>query len=402
MLLCMSCAPKNETLPPIALARTLPLNGFHSQDLRVLSGLLDRGTVGLVEFADGDDLPGIHFATLVQAPTPLVADVIGHPERYPDFMPGLDRTEIVSQHENTLAFKWKWRASIFQMSGTNSMTRFESANPAQGYRFEIQSMEGDLGSGRTSWRLLPWQHSDGSPCTLVMLSTRIDLRDANYIARQLSSASRSINRSLNLTIATALLMRAKSESEKRHGHVPVPITPTLQEPSWNVNDMDSLFYRGDVFLLESNGEDVARVAVVGIVPKSESEVREVMKNPELFAGGLIQQSTLTILERTEHHVQFQWKVNIPIFGSQGIMNVSDHPPLIHLDSLDGALKGGHWRWKTRAHSAGTLVMGWANFEVADVSFIIRALVDADGSFRPGLSASAEVMLLRALRTKLLG
>ena len=57
----------------------------------------------------------------------------------------------------------------------------------------------------------------GANESLVLYSMRIDLRDSNAVARQLSRGARSLNRSINLAMAFGTVLRTQVEAERRAG-----------------------------------------------------------------------------------------------------------------------------------------------------------------------------------------
>ena len=59
-----------------------------------------------------------------------------------------------------------------------------------------------------------------------------------------------------------------------------------------------------------------------------------------------------------------------------------------------------WRFRTRTRDYGTLLVGWGRFDLGDGLWLVRVVQDADPAFRPGLSSSAELMMVRGLRTRL--
>jgi hypothetical protein len=73
--------------------------------------------------------------------------------------------------------------------------------------------------------------------------------------------------------------------------------------------------------------------------------------------------------------------------------------VIALDGESGALSTARWRFHTRPRDYGTLVTAWGRFDLAEGLWLVRVVQDADAAFRPGLSSSAELMMLRGLRAR---
>jgi hypothetical protein len=376
-----------------------PLRGFTAADVRRLEPLLAQGTVGLVELPHGQLLPAVHLATVVHAPASTVADVVAHPEAYPRFMPAVSEVTVTEREGDVTGFSWRWRTAIFALEGQAMLTLYAPppAHAERGYRVAVERTEGDLGHGREVWRILP--RDDGT--SVVTLSARMDLRDANYLARQVAAAARSLNRSVNLAMAFAMLLRAQDEAEHRAGFARPDVTADLHRPRVDLQRYEPLLRRGDMLLIESNGAELRQCSVMTRLEHPESRVRSIMLNPIAFTEALIAGSHAEIRERTERGVAFDWRVDLPIVGTRGAMTLGERDDrVIELDATGGAMDGGRWRFATqRLASGATAVLGWARFDVGSANFLLQAIVDADAGFRPGLSAATEIMMARALRIR---
>jgi len=209
-LICSVCPVAQADNP----AQTQRLEGLSATDLERIAPELSHGPVGLVEFADSsrDQLPAINIAVQIQAKPETVAAVVTDPEHYPQFMPLLDNVEIIGKHDTSLVYEWAYRFALLKMSGRNLMTVYPTAEAKSDapIRITVDSQEGDLGRGRYLYRIHPY----GSGSVLVV-SLRLDLRQANYIVRQLAKAARSVNRSANIGLGLSTLQHTKLAAEQR-------------------------------------------------------------------------------------------------------------------------------------------------------------------------------------------
>jgi hypothetical protein len=377
-----------------------PLRGFTTAELNRITPLLDHGIVGLVELAQGDVVPAIHLAAHVEAPAEVVRDVLANPSAYPSFMPAVSEVVEHEAHESSVAFTWRWRTSIFTLGGDATLTRLDpsASERERGYRVMVERTRGDLGQGREVWRVLP----QGPRRSLVLMSTRMDLRDANYLTRQMAHASLSMSRSINLSMGLGMLTRVRMEAERRAGYERPSVDAALARPPLDAVSLDPLLRRGDVVLVEVNGAELRQSSVVTRLPHPEQTVRDMMLDPVSFTQALINGSSAVVRERTDDGVRFDWAIDLPLIGTGGTMTLREaEDRVIHLDAIGGAMNGGAWRFATRPLPGGaTAVTGWASFDVGSANFLLRAIVDADASLRPGLSAATEVMMARALRIRL--
>src|SRR5262245_20769215 len=101
--------------------------------------MLDAGVVGLVELPQGELVPGVHLAALVNAPAETVRDTIARPEAYPSFMPAVSEVAVQDWRGNVVGFTWRWRTSIFTLGGASMMTVLSPppAQRARGYRIAV-------------------------------------------------------------------------------------------------------------------------------------------------------------------------------------------------------------------------------------------------------------------------
>lgn len=378
------------------------LESFSAAELRVLDPLLATGTVALVEFAGQGELPAIVIATEVRAPAATTAEVIANPRRYPEFMPALTGTTVESERGDQLSFSWSWNTALFTLRGASTMQKYEppAAHPERGYRFVVRATEGDLGSGRTLWRVLP----RGADRSLLISSSRIDFRDANYIARQLAAASMSMNRTANISISFAMLLRTRMEAETRAGHPPSPLAVPPGDPVRPAIDgvsLEPVLGRGDLIWIETSGADLGRIAAMGLMHTPEDVTRRAMLDPHGFTTGILVRSSCTVLEQEGDRTRFSWGIDMPLVGSSGEMQMDsagDHA--VRLDGVSGALSASRWRFETAARPYGTLVTTWGRFDPADGFWLLRVVTDADAAFRPGLASATQLMMVRGLRHRL--
>lgn len=393
-------APAQAQEPNPHDALEAPLHGFRRAEIARVAPLLRHGVVGLIALPGGPALPGVHLLIEIEAPASVVADVISHPERYPDFMPAISSVDIRERHEGTLAYEWHWQTSLFNLGGQAMLTMFSPprGQERRGYRMVVEQNGGDLGHGRQVWRVIPV----GPNRCRIAYSARIDLRGANAVTRQMRSVGRSLSRSITLATGLAALSRVQAEAERRVGHHRPPPGTGLHRPQIEVGTLEPLLRRGDVVLVEASGTQLRQAAVLTRYTRSEEQVRGLMLDPVRFAQALIHGSEASLTgEPGPDGIEFDWRVNRPLVGTGGHMilrELSEH--LVEMEALEGAMDGGQWIFETGAlPSRATYVLGWADFDVGDANFLLRAMLDADEGFRAGLSSAAVLMLARAMRLR---
>jgi hypothetical protein len=381
--------------------RTERLQGLTQAELATLEPALQRGPVALVEFADkkDDKLPGINLATIVNAPAATVAALLGDPRGYPRFMRTLDEVEVIQRAGQSVVYDWRWQLGLFSLGGRNSMSALPPPpdRPSAGYRFTVDSQSGDFGKGRMSLRVLP----RGDASCLLSLSMRLDLREANYVTRELAKAARSINRSANMALAYTLVLSARQEAERKAGRARSAGTATaLYKPTLDLRTALPLLARGDLVFMDMNGDKLEQLAIFGLVHEPTAIVREVMLDADAFGAALLPGSAAEVVAKQGDSTTFDWEIDLPLVGVSGRMKMRDQTPVVAVEAVDGALRGGHWLFETtQLGKQATLIASWARFDIRSTSWFVRNLADADPFLGHGMSAASQIMLVRALRSR---
>ena len=379
-------------------ATTARLGTLSPQERQLLAPHLAQGPVILTEFKNQQtDLPAVIYAAEIHAPAKMVASVIGKPQEYPRFMSALTAVDVKSTNDSMMAFDWSWGVSLFSMTGRNIMTTYPG-NDERGYRFDIRTIGGDLGIGRVMWRVFP----QGPKKSLIVFSSRLDMRDANYITRQLSAAGNAVNRTINVAVAMVTLLEVKAEAEQRAGtHVNAKFrAKPLKRPYVDMNALRGLLRRGDLVFTDIDGETMQKVTVVGRAGASVGRVRRVMLDPEEFGKSLLHGTCAEVVERTAQGTRFEWEIPIPLIHVGGEMMLRPSPTVIAVDGISGTLSKGQWRFDTHRYRGGEAgVIAWATFDPSDSPKLIRKLIGGNTYFSHGFVAATQLAVMRSLRSR---
>jgi len=370
-------------------------------DRIVLEPHLQRGPVALIEFSDDDELPAIIYATYVRAPAEQVADVVSDPTRYPRFMPALDDVTVRSRRRQMLAYDWTWRTAVFTLRGSAIMSQYPAPHGRRDrpWRVEIRNTGGDLGEGRQVWRVYP----DGPDRSLLVFSSRLDLRDANWVSRQIGS-QRSINRTTNMSIAHVMMMGVRDEAERLAGAPEIDTSgdmPPLRRPDVDIFALRYLLFRGDLVFMNMTGDRLDQVAVLGRLSAPLDPVRQIITDPREFGPALIPGSYANVTgEQADGTIDFEWGIDIPLVGTEGTMRLTDDGSRVMLDATSGALAGGRWLFEPVVYDWGeACVLSFGRFDPADSNWLIRMLVQGTPTFGHGIQAGSQVMVMRAIRNR---
>jgi hypothetical protein len=397
-------------------AETARLSAFSSADRAALAPLLARGPVALVEFTEGDALPALLLAAEVAAPAESVAAIVGDPAAYPRFMGVLDTVQVTGRHTGSLSYDWTWRTAIFELRGSNVMTRSDppAGHPERGWRFGVRATGGDLGTGRFLWSVLPVDATH----SLVTLATRLDLRDANYLARQMSQASKSVNRSINLSLGFVMLLGVRHEAQRQAGHTPARLArpgAPLAPSGADLARLAPLLARGDLVALTLDGDALDHVTALARTGTGRDVVTPVVTDPRAFGSALMPGSHATVVGVDEpgacaagticagRATVFDWAIDIPIIGTNGRMRLTPADAVgdvVEVAGVSGAMHAGRWRVETHVQPWGeAVVVAVGRFDPGDTTWLLRGVVRSSADFGAGLAASAELMLVRAIRAR---
>jgi hypothetical protein len=375
------------------------LEGIDDRERALLAPHLERGPVGLVELAHGDVLPAVSVASYVEAPADLVASIVGTPADYPKFMRTLDHVEVLSKSAGQTSYKWTWQTGMLLMEGENRMTALAPPKdkPQLGHRISVKSERGQLGEGRLMWRVLPVS----AQRSLIMLSMRVDMRDANFVMRQLDAAAKSVNRSVNIALCYVMLLGAKHEAERRSGKaVSLPQEVAFEPPKVNLAKLHDLLGRADLLLMELSAKGLGKLGIVARTDVTRERITPIINEPEMFGKSLVPGSYTRVTKREGDKKTFAWGIGLPLIGTSGVMTLQNEGGRVALEAIEGALKGGQWRFETPVLPSGeAVVIGYSHFDISKASWLIEKITSLDPVMGHGLAAATQVMLVRALRKR---
>lgn len=381
-------------------ARRDRIDGLTKGELAGLAPLIEKGPVALVEFADmnADQLPAINVALRAGVSAEQLTKLIVDPANYPHFMPTMDSVKVLARTQGAIVYEWSYDLAVLKLRGRNTMTIYRAPPGREAAtRITVDSDEGDMGRGRFVIRV----HPETPKSSLLVVSMRLDLREANYVARQMAKAARSINRSANLALTMSMALHLRREAERRAGVKPVPVTLRgLDKPSYDVRVLGPLLSRGDLLFFDMSGEQLNQVSVVGAIDQSIEKVQETMRDANSFGSALVPGSAAKVVSQVDNVTTFDWNINLPLVGVSGRMRMLDQAPRVAIDAESGALQGGRWLFELASLGPKvTLVTGWARFDFSNSTWLLEKILSADQFFGVGMTGASEVMLVRALRSR---
>jgi hypothetical protein len=246
------------------------------------------------------------------------------------------------------------------------------------------------------WRVFPVSPKR----SMVMLAMRVDMRDANFVMRQLDAAARSVNRSVNLALCYVMLLGTAHEAERRAGATPVPHQVVFAPPKVDRAKYKKLLGRADLLVMELTPKGLGQLTIFGRTGMRPDKLWHVMTEPETFGKALVPGSYTRVTRREGNSKTFEWGINLPLIGTSGTMEMKELDGALHIDATDGSLSGGKWRFLTPTLPSGeAVVVGYAVFDISRTTWLIEKIAALDPMMGHGLAAASQVMMLRALRRR---
>lgn len=255
------------------------------------------------------------------------------------------------------------------------------------------------------WRAYPRPNGQ----SLLVFSSRLDMRDANYLTRQMSVGGNSVNRSINISLAYVMMMSVKGEAERRLGtsnlvtRTPHESRDELIEPEIDLRTLAPLLARGDVAAVDLRDGPLHPVSVYSRTWRAPQVIWPIMTNPESFGRSLIQGSRAEVLSRHPQGSTFAWSIPIPLVGSEGRMELSHGTNNVSVRGLSGHLSESRWNFRLDTLPWGeAAIVGWSRFDPGDASWMLETLVRDTQHFREGVALAGKIMIVRSLRSRAWG
>lgn len=359
----------------------------------LLAPHLSAGPVLLVDFARKPALHGLHLVMHVNASADRTFHMVADPKNHRRLLPLLQKVSVKDRKGLSQGYSWSGRMALMNLQGTASVVALRSPKPSRAHRIDMRHLTGDLGEGRTLWRIYP---TSKGTCTVV-ISSRIDLRDANYITRTLGRGKRGMNRSMNITLLVMMGLEAKRHVETN------TVMHTESHPELTVAHTTALMpllVRGDLLFLRLHHDQLERLETLAYQGTDRNRVEKVLHDPMEFMPYLMPGAYAKTLTSTAEQTTFKWGMSMPLIGTSGVMRLLDRGPGVVVQALSGALEGGWWRFEPHCINGGiTVLHANARFDPTKVSWLLQAIVGNSAPLKYGIAAGSHIMAVRAVRSR---
>jgi hypothetical protein len=105
-----------------------------------------------------------------------------------------------------------------------------------------------------------------------------------------------------------------------------------------------------------------------------------------------------ILEATEDHVDFSWTLGFSVFGITSLNRMTSTDTGVHVEGVDGDLKGARWLWQIVPVEENKTVVAYHGFaHVGRTAYIMEKTVKREPYLEHGIMAGSNMVMLRAIR-----
>lgn len=171
---------------------------------RAMRRLLLRGEVALVQSRRGGRLEQAVVVGVVERPPAEVAATVNDVERYPEFMPSVEKVEIRMREGLHVKYNAHYDIPLFSMEVETEL------KPISAHRMALRITGGDLKRGRYGWEFLPL---DGGERTLAMFHGNADIRSQGFLMRALVDQEPFLEHGLNVGIQLVAVRAVDQRTE---------------------------------------------------------------------------------------------------------------------------------------------------------------------------------------------
>lgn len=370
--------------------------GISASDLSTLDPYIRFGIAGIVEFVPPGDVPHVAIIGDVARNARQTALLLTDIGELPRTLPAMSSVSNIQAVGQTSTFDWAFTVGPVDLRGQSTLTPFigPPERTSAAHRIVLEYTAGDLGLGRVLYRIIP----TGTDTCRVVIVGRIDISDANYVSRELSTGGRTVQRSLQMALFTSMLIHLRERAEGAARSLSGAAPPSVDTVS---PALEELLLRGDVFAIDATSQGMGQVVSFGRIHIGETEVRAAIHDPIGLTNGMLSGARVGLRHEDEMRTEFNWNIDVPLVGTSGVMEmVHSDDGMSNLRAVEGALRGAVWSFETRPRPYGTLVYTQGAFDLRRGLWLVSVVSDMDGSFRPGLSASAQMMMVKGLRARL--
>ena len=371
------------------------------ETIATLTPFLARGELALIESKVDGSLRQITVMTLVDAPPEVAYGVVAAPERYPEFVGSMAKSEVTRRQGRVAIVDWELEVPLNNLEGTNLFRFGENV-------IEIETISGDIPEGIWRWEIHP---APGGK-SIVVEYAYSDIRRASWFMRQLIQRHRAAEHATVLSASTVFMKALKLRAEKLAGRgqgkrpdtrgrrVAELRSLTQGGSRLDVRALDPLLRRGYVSLVESFPDGRLRQAsIVTYAYTSLSRAFGVAADPGRYQQFMSSVNRSQVLKKEGASIVYELEVEVPLFNLTFTSRAEKTAPWsIRTRSIGGDLEDARFGWDMEAVAPDrTRVMHYLNTDARNASWLLRRMIDREPYFEHGFNAACGLVMVRSVR-----
>ncbi|MBI5517000.1 MAG: hypothetical protein HY909_24675 [Deltaproteobacteria bacterium] len=389
--LALGAAPRGASAQPAPPSPRL--TALDPADLAALRPLALRGAAALVKVLEPADARAV-VAMAVHAPLGVVHDVLVDGASWPQYIPAINTSQLLSRHGNRAAYRFTTTGALLDLSATCTLT---DVSPT---RVDVGVTQSEFGPAGARWDL----YREGPSETLVVLTTWAEPNRGHWLLRQ-AAVNPTYTIGMGVAVDLSLVQSAARRASTLAGH-PVPVRPANNSPPpgelrppphgpwWTL--VSHWYVLAFELSPEGAVQQVTGIAQTNVPPDQViAHVSDLGRYhallPPFHAEGITPGPQPDTLQATVR-LDGSWD-----HAEGTVLRRSLGPTAVLLEGTSGELTGTRWRWDTYQNPDQTTLLcltGGVEPEVA--SFFGRVAIAREPFLLGGLAALRRLVWVRYL------
>ena len=357
-----------------ASAREVPLSELPSDKLALMAPLLRHGEVALIESKSNGQMKQVTIMALVAAPPDVLRQVVTTPEKWPEFIPGLTRSNVAHHPDGSLDYDFAMDLKFTTLSTNNRMV----PRP-DGAIYVWDNNPND----ETTMR---WQFIGVAGGTVMVQYGYSDVLHANKWIQRVVKAAPLMEHGLAVAGQFAYVRAMKARAEK----LAKPGSFAVADPKAAGPGFKFLLERGRVAVIRSTPAGrLADISILDSFMAAESKVEEVLLKPSEYSKFIDGVKKSYEVKRDGAAIVYETEFDLSILTFSTRWEMRKNGNAVEAYAISGDRRGAHYRWDLTTRGAKeTTVVYRSNEDLASASpLILGSVFRTVPSFEHGIAVA---------------
>jgi hypothetical protein len=367
-----------------AFAVEVPLRELPADKVAGMAPLLRHGEIALIESEADGHMKQVSVMALVAAPPAVVREVLTTPEKFPEFIRNLSKSEVHRNPDGTIDFDFGIDLKVIDLEA--------------GYRIHPRPDGGlyvtALNPGEANTTLYQLYAVPGG--TVMVQYGYVDVIHSNAFITRIVRSVPTLEHGLALALQMFYVCSVKARAEKlaAPGSFP-PLDPNARGPGFRF-----LLERGRVAVIRSTPEGhLADISILDTIYAPRDKVADVIDHPNDYHTFVDGMRKSWEVKRSGTEVEYQAEFDVSIFSWSTRFALRSELAALDAVGIDGSLRGAHYRWDLSATKPKeTQLVFRANQNLRAASpLILGAIFKQQPLFEHGLSVAVGLVNVIGVR-----